>query len=753
MAAAATTGPKAASVRSVTSEPHTPASQDDVAAQVDALLLDSVQSSTSAKSQLTDPSDQASTPTGPGTLIQELSIPHVQRAQSEIHAKLALNRQNTHALLATASHSVPDAHDQNAQELLTSLAHLEKHASRAEASVGEITAEIRWLDMAKRNVGLSIVTLRRLQMLVSSTMHLEQLCELKQYREAASALQAVQALLSYFEQFRAVPCIVQLQTHIQVLRDKLHRMVMDEYESVFQTAKHRLPARESVLPDAALVVDALGPDVCEKLIDWYCTRQLREYRRVFRAVDEAGQLDNVPRRYAWIRRLLRIYADEHAPAFLPQWNVDHRLLTLFANITHDDMRSVLVREQPRLQVDVLLHALHVTNEFESQVARQYGITFSQSRPISSAFTPYLGIYVDAQDRKLADMLAQFAASATTAAEPNIGDEPVRVLVSSTDLVTFYRQTLERCAQLGPRAPLRELANMYSKWLKKYAADVLLPALHTKDALHLCTVLNTADYCATTCTQLAERLTEKQRALDKTAPAVVLESERDVFFDVITSALQSLVRTLHSALDPAFQALLRPEIPWAQRDQVDDKSAWVDLLASGLESIGVIVRHHVENKRYVRSWCDKAAALTVTRIVQSIVRLRPIRRRMAEQLERDVHHVHTLLLEWPHFAAASSTGSRATPQPQSLQTAYSRIVDKAMARIEPVLSMLIAPDDPRAFVEAYRQRVGDQSLGNFQKLLDLKVRIHALASQSACDMLGMSVYVMRYRHARHHCAAV
>ena len=136
-----------------------------------------------------------------------------------------------------------------------------------------------------------------------------------------------------------------------------------------------------------------------------------------------------------------------------------------------------------------------------------------------------------------------------------------------------------------------------------------------------------------------------------------------------------------------------------------------------------------------------------------VRLRPIRRRMAEQLERDVHHVHTLLLEWPHFAAASSTGSRATPQPQSLQTAYSRIVDKAMARIEPVLSMLIAPDDPRAFVEAYRQRVGDQSLGNFQKLLDLKVRIHALASQSACDMLGMSVYVMRYRHARHHCAAV
>lgn len=630
-----------------------------------------------------------------------LSRAHVERAQARVHAQLTRRRDETRRLLSLTAHPLPNEHEHDAQALLAALADLETHASRAEKSVGEITAEIRWLDMAKRNVGHSIVALRRLQMLVSSTMQLQQLCETQQYRDAASTLQAVEALLSFFVRFHSVSCILQQRTLTDSLREKLHKMVMGEYEAAFQ--RPRWDASTSALPDAALVVDALGPEVRDKLVEWYCTRQLREYRRVFRAVDEAGQLDNVPRRYAWIRRLLRTYADEHAPAFLPAWHVERRLLVQFCDITHDDMRSVLVREQPRLHVDVLLSALHSTNEFEASVARQYG--FHADRPISSAFTPYLGVYVDAQDRQLSEMLAQMAASSQAATTDTSADEPVRVLVSSTELVTLYRQALERCASLGPRAPLRELGHVYGKWLRRYAHDVLLPSLSSRDVLHLCTVLNTADYGATTCTQLAERLTEKLRAVDAEAAPVVLDAERHEFFSVMSSALQALTRALSTALDPAFQALLRPDVPWSQREHLDEKSAWVDLLASGLESVGVVVRHHVENKRYVRSWCDKAAHLTMTRITQSIVRLRPIRPRMAEQLQRDVQHVHTLLIEWPSGAS---------------QAAYVRIVDKAMSRVQPVLAILaVPPTDAAAFVHAYRQHVGDQSLPNFQKILDLQ----------------------------------
>lgn len=667
-----------------------------------------------------------------------IDVEHLQRAQAHVHAALSENRGQAAALSERlAQGAAPINTQEPAHALLEALTTLETHASRAEASVGEITADIRWLDMAKRHVAQSIVTLRRLQMLVRSTFQLEQLCESRQFREAASALQAVQALLEYFAPYERVPYVLEQRAKMERLHERLRTMVLAEYEQAFQAPRAQPSMRDSALSDAALVVEALGADVRDALVDAYCKRQLREYRRVFRAVDEAGQLDNVARRYAWIRRLLRTWADEHASAFLPAWHVDRRLLALFSELTYEDLRSTLVREQPRLHIDMLLNALHATQEFEAQVARQYGEPWVQvvgARRLSDAFTPYLGVFVDAQDKHLAEMLAQHApgqggaatatavASARTPAEPGLGDEPVRVLASSTDLVTFYRQTLERCAQLGPHAPVRELSQVYAKWLKRYATDVLLPeAQQSRDTLQLCTVLNTADYGMTTCTQLAQRVTEKLRALDggADAPPCVLDAEKDAFVSVAAAALQGLVRGLSGSLDAAFQALLRPEVPWTQREHVDDKSPWVDLLASGLESVAVLVRHHVENKRYVRAWCDKAVTLVTTRLLQAIVRLRPVRARAAAQWLADVQHVRTILQELPHFDAPGRAWDSAGGASQTMQASYARLVDRSMAKIEPLLRVLAGPEEPSAMVAAYREHVQDQALPTFQKLLDLR----------------------------------
>ena len=672
----------------------------------------------------------------------------IERALAAIHTKQDAHRREAtelHGRLARgALHDAPQR-SEALTTLLDTLARLETNASRAEASVGEITAEIRWLDMAKRNVAHSIVTLKRLQMLVSSTFHLEQLCAAEQYRDAASTLQAVQALLAYFASYGAVEIIVHQRRRVQELRDELKQKAMHAYEHAFQQARARWDASESVLPDAALVIEALGAETRTALVDWYCARQLREYRRIFRAVDEAGQLDNVARRYAWIRRVLRTYSEEHSAAFLPEWHVDERLLSLFAEITRDDLKSVLVRQQPRLDADLLLSALNATNEFEAQVARQYHRPFAEivsahrtaaaaagPLTITASFTPYLGVFVEAQEKRLADLFAQFAqqqpgtaaAGSFEAQVASHAEEPMKVLLSSTELFWFYRQTLERCAQLGEHAPFRELGTLFARWLRKYVAEVLQPALVARAAdvdAHvraLCTALNTADYCATTCTQLEQKLAEKVRAAD--AEPVSLEGERQAFFGVIAGALQHLSRALYTATDTAFQQMLRPDVPWAQREDVDEKSACMDTLASALEQVGVIVRHEVENKRFVRSWCDKAVGIVVMRFVQTVLRLRPVRQRVAAQLQTDAAYMATLLRELPHFGTHAWSGAQNVAP---MQTAYERLVDKTMARVAPALAVLasMADESPRIpeLVHTYRTHVHDQSLANFQKVLDLK----------------------------------
>ena len=119
------------------------------------------------------------------------------------------------------------------------------------------------------------------------------------------------------------------------------------------------------------------------------------------------------------------------------------------------------------------------------------------KPISAAFEPHMGIFVDAQDkyvlllqidrlthslhqfRVLADMLAphrksrfgktqtQPRVSTDTAAGDN-NSSPMAVLPSSTDLFYLYGQVLEQCAKLSTGQPLYDLCTLFKKWLRIYA---------------------------------------------------------------------------------------------------------------------------------------------------------------------------------------------------------------------------------------------------------------------------------------------
>lgn len=69
------------------------------------------------------------------------------------------------------------------------------------------------------------------------------------------------------------------------------------------------------------------------LLEWYCNLQLREYRRIFRPSEEAGQLDNLSRRFAWFRRLLKIYEDEQSRIFPASWKIPACLCGAFSAST------------------------------------------------------------------------------------------------------------------------------------------------------------------------------------------------------------------------------------------------------------------------------------------------------------------------------------------------------------------------------------------------------------------------------------
>lgn len=105
---------------------------------------------------------------------------------------------------------------------------------------------------------------------------------------------------------------------------------MNLFSYLQDPAKSSKPAQ---IIDACAVADVLGPDVRRHLIDRYVALELKEYRRIFRATDEAGHLDNISRRYAWFRRVLGTHELELGRVFPSEWKVGWALFTKFVAIT------------------------------------------------------------------------------------------------------------------------------------------------------------------------------------------------------------------------------------------------------------------------------------------------------------------------------------------------------------------------------------------------------------------------------------
>jgi hypothetical protein len=74
--------------------------------------------------------------------------------------------------------------------------------------------------------------------------------------------------------------------------------------------------------------------------------------------------------------------------------------------------------------------------------------------------------------------------------------------------------------------------------------------------------------------------------------------------VISSAILVLLRELESACEAAFVAMART--PWNHLEHVSSQSSYMTDLVIAIKAAADAVRDHVEKKKYLRNFCDKAA---------------------------------------------------------------------------------------------------------------------------------------------------
>ncbi|TBU33936.1 Vps53-like protein [Dichomitus squalens] len=623
-------------------------------------------------------------------------------------------------------------------DLLGQMSRIREKATESEAVVRNITKEIQVLDLAKKNLILSMTTLKRLQMLVNALSQLEDQIKERKYHDIVQSLAAVKQIGQSFKPYTSVPRIARLWRRIQEIQTEIRTMIDQDWDKFYMQDPAK-PIKPAVVADACLVLDVLGPEVRAQFIERYVALELKEYRRIFRATDEAGQLDNISRRFAWFRRLLQTHETEQGRVFPAEWKTGWFLTAKFIEITRDDMTALLSKAGSKLTVKQLLDTLAETMEFEASVVKKFSTPVREilkattpvnatrpSKPITSAFEAHMGVYIDAQDKILSDMLAQYRGSksrssleaiSTSSSADDEGAPPVLVLPSSTELFYFYAQTLDQCARLFTGQPLYDLCALFKKWLRIYAEEVLVqslrrPANFTRKSVdtrydlaelkNACTLINTADYCQTTALELEENIREKCDEAFK--EKITLQEERDLFVSAISAAIGVMLRELESAIESPFNMLSRT--PWTTVKLVSGQSAYVQDLLSIIEQIAEAVKPLVEQKKYIRNYFDKAASTVLAKFTNALVKSRPLLEIGAEQLLIDLQAIKACLLKIPGEALTTSN--------------YTKSVNKHTTRLEALLKVIVTPVDPaEGFILNYTLVIGDASFSNFQKILDLK----------------------------------
>ncbi|KAG6845073.1 hypothetical protein H0H87_000977 [Tephrocybe sp. NHM501043] len=644
-------------------------------------------------------------------------------------------------------------------DLMGQMSRIREKATESEAVVRNITKDIQVLDTAKKNLILSMTTLKRLQMLVNALTQLEDLVKEKKYGEVAETLAAVKQISATFKAYTGVQPVAQVWKRIQEIQGDLRALIDTDFDA-FILQDSSKPVKATQITDACLAADVLGPDFRTHLIDRYVALELKEYRRIFRSTDEAGQLDNLSRRFAWFRRTLQTHEIEQGRVFPAEWRVGWCLLAKFIDITRyavfmcrfipilrmfrrDDLTMLLAKAGPSLTVKTLLENLQTTTEFENSMVKKWATSLQvllsttagthaiAPKPISAAFEPHMSIFVDAQDKVLADMLAPYRKSKSGRAQPprqsldtphpNGTDEesPSLVLPSSTDLFYFYAQSLEQCAKLSTGQPLFDLCLLHKKWLRIYAEDVLITSLKrppsqpqsrrsgdtrydVQELKHACKLINTADYCLSTASELEDKMREKIN--EEFKERVSFQAERDLFVSVVSAAIVIQLRELETACDAAFATMARTT--WTATNQVSGQSAYAGDLVSVAEQVIETVKPLVEQKKYLRNLFDKACSLILAKFTNAIVKSRPLKEIGAEQLLIDLGRIKSYLLNMPGEALVTAS--------------YTRGLTKSTTRLEALLKVIVTPvDPPEGFILNYTLLIGDASFSNFQKILDLK----------------------------------
>eukprot|EP00928_Gymnodinium_smaydae_P071423 TRINITY_DN55011_c0_g1_i1.p1 TRINITY_DN55011_c0_g1~~TRINITY_DN55011_c0_g1_i1.p1 ORF type:complete len:832 (+),score=217.27 TRINITY_DN55011_c0_g1_i1:70-2565(+) len=253
------------------------------------------------------------------------------------------------------------------RELFERIQAIQAKAEQSEALVSDVCRDIKSLDVAKRNLTLTVTALKRLVMLVTALEQLKAMSASRRYREAAGLIRATEELAGHFRELQHVPRVADLLASREAILDALRAQILEDYASL-HGPEH---AHAEGVEDAAYIVDAMGEKVRRDVITQFCLSELEDYKDIFEPPKPYAGLENAERRYTWLKKKLKQLEQRHGTRFPESWRVPCGLCEHFCHVSRQHLVEVLSTSHHTVDPELMVRALRKSIEFENELARRY----------------------------------------------------------------------------------------------------------------------------------------------------------------------------------------------------------------------------------------------------------------------------------------------------------------------------------------------------------------------------------------------
>eukprot|EP01134_Creolimax_fragrantissima_P003390 CFRG3390T1 len=257
------------------------------------------------------------------------------------------------------------------KELMSRIQDIRIKAETSEKMVQDVTRDIKSLDYAKTHLTQSINTLNHMHMLVGGVETLKGMSTRRQYRDAANLLEAISNIIMEFERFNSIPKIRTITDDVRELKLSLRAQIKQDFEDSFTGKLYSGPVDH--LREACQVLEVLGEDSRQEMIDWFVKLQLSDYYSVFADGEEVSSLNKVERRYAWAKRVVSDYEECCTGVFPASWRMNEAIFYQFCLTWRRTLVTLLTKHKSTLDVDLLLQLLQKTVTFEKYLTSRFWV--------------------------------------------------------------------------------------------------------------------------------------------------------------------------------------------------------------------------------------------------------------------------------------------------------------------------------------------------------------------------------------------